>query len=93
MDTGDSVLMGSGIISTHARRGKFFDISEHERTDIRVALTKSKAMLDEQFQPNDYNVGWNNGETVGMSVSRPLRLIPRFAYEPLASNGILHHPK
>jgi len=47
MDTGDSVLVGSGMIITHARRGKVFDISEYEWTDIRVDLTKSKAMLDE----------------------------------------------
>jgi len=93
MDTGDSVLVGNGMIITHARRGKICDISEYEWTDIRVALAKSKTMINEQFQPNGYNVGWNNGGAVGMSISRPLHLIPRFAYEGLAGNGIRHHLK
>ena len=56
MDTGDSVLVGRGMIITYARRGMVFNISENEWADIRIVLTKSKAMLDEQFQPYGYNV-------------------------------------
>ena len=32
-----------------------FNISEDEWPDIRIVLTKSKAMLDEQFKPYGYN--------------------------------------
>ena len=32
-----------------------FNISEDEWADIRIVLTKSKAMLDEQFKPYGYN--------------------------------------
>ena len=32
-----------------------FNIAEDEWADIRIVLTKSKAMLDEQFKPYGYN--------------------------------------
>ena len=50
------------MIITHARRGTVFNISEDEWADIRIVLTKSKAMLDEQFKPDGYNVSLKQPE-------------------------------
>jgi diadenosine tetraphosphate (Ap4A) HIT family hydrolase len=47
-------------------------------------FTELNAMLYEQFQSDNYNVVWNNGEAVGMSISPArLYLIPRFAYDTI----------
>ena len=48
-----------------------------------------KAQLDARWRPDGYNVGWNCGAAGGQTVMHAhLHVIPRFAREPLAGQGI-----
>lgn len=48
-------------------------------------------MIDREFSPEGYNIGWNAGETGGQHIPHAhLHVIPRFAEGPYAGKGIRH---
>ncbi|WP_394234123.1 HIT family protein [Niallia oryzisoli] len=50
-----------------------------ERNAIDQLLFEGKKMLDEQFEPNGYNIGINCGEAAGQTIFHVhVHLIPRF---------------
>lgn len=85
------VLTGSGIIVPRAHRETVFDMRPEEVAATFALLVEVKTMLDDQYEPAGYNVGWNNGAVAGQSVFHAhMHVIPRFADEPLAGRGIRH---
>ena len=83
------VLSGSGIIVPRAHRETIFDLQSEEVAATFSLLAEVKKMLDEQYGPAGYNVGWNNGAVAGQSVFHAhMHVIPRFADEPFAGRGI-----
>jgi histidine triad (HIT) family protein len=52
-------------------------------------LQQVKALLDRQYAPDGYNLGWNCGQVAGQNVFHAhLHVIPRYGDEPLAGKGI-----
>jgi diadenosine tetraphosphate (Ap4A) HIT family hydrolase len=85
------VLIGSGVIVPRAHRETVFDLTEEEWAATFALLKRAKALLDAEYQPDGYNVGWNNGSVAGQEIFHVhLHVIPRFADEPLAGKGIRH---
>lgn len=83
------VLIGSGIILPKAHRETVFDLTEEEWASTFSLLQRVKALLDAQYAPQGYNIGWNNGSVAGQEVFHAhLHVIPRYAEEPLAGKGI-----
>ena len=83
------VLIGSGIIIPKAHRETVFDLTEEEWASTFSLLQRVKALLDAQYAPQGYNIGWNNGSVAGQEVFHAhLHVIPRYAEEPLAGKGI-----
>ena len=63
--------------------------SEAEIVATFRLLALVKAQLDARWRPDGYNVGWNCGAVGGQTVMHAhLHVIPRFAQEPLAGQGI-----
>jgi diadenosine tetraphosphate (Ap4A) HIT family hydrolase len=59
--------------------GSFFDLSEQERGELLTLLDLAKQVLDEEFQPQGYNIGINDGAAAGQTVPHlHVHLIPRF---------------
>ena len=58
MDTGDPVLVGSGMILPRAHRETVFDLTAEEWTETFDLLQQAKALLDRPHRPDGYNVGW-----------------------------------
>ncbi len=84
-----SVLTGSGLIIPRLHRETVFDLTEEEWTDTRRLLQRVKALLDDKYAPDGYNIGWNSGPVAGQEISHAhLHVIPRFATEPFAGRGI-----
>jgi len=57
----------------------FFEITPEERLAMLMLLDNAKALLDEQFHPDGYNLGVNVGQAAGQTISHVhLHLIPRY---------------
>ncbi len=85
----EAILIGSGIIIPKAHRKTVFDLSTKEWQDTFDLLHRAKALLDQQYAPDGYNIGWNCGQVGGQEVFHAhLHIIPRYSDEPLAGKGI-----
>lgn len=85
----ETILIGSGLIIPRHHRENVFELTEQEWQATYALLQQAKALLDEQYAPDGYNVGWNTGEVGGQVIFHAhLHLIPRFKDEPYAGRGI-----
>ena len=76
---GYPVSPGHTLLIPKRHTGSFFDLSEQERSDLFSLLDRAKLVLDEEFQPQGYNVGINDGAAAGQTVPHlHVHLIPRF---------------
>ena len=84
---GYPVSPGHTLLIPKRHTGSFFDLSEQERSDLFSMLDRAKLLLDEEFQPQGYNIGINDGAAAGQTVPHlHVHLIPRF-------KGDLHDPR
>jgi histidine triad (HIT) family protein len=91
-------LKHSGIIVPVRHAETVFDLTEDEVAATFRMLARVKEWLDSGqlsgHTPDGYNVGWNAGAVAGQEVFHAhLHVIPRFAQEPLAGQGIRAHLK
>jgi len=57
----------------------FFDVSAEERGAIFELIDAGKALLDERFRPQGYNIGVNVGKVAGQTVMHlHVHVIPRY---------------
>jgi diadenosine tetraphosphate (Ap4A) HIT family hydrolase len=57
----------------------FFGLSKEEKIAIDNVIMHMKNSLDNQFQPDGYNIGINNGEAAGQTIFHAhVHLIPRY---------------
>lgn len=83
------VLKGSGLIVPREHRPTLFELTEEEWQSTYSLLKEVKELLDDQYQPDGYTIGWNSGETGGQHIFHAhMHVIPRFADEPYAGRGI-----
>ena len=83
------VLIGSGLIVPKVHRETVFELTREEWAATYDLLQAVKALLNEQYSPQGYNVGWNCGRVGGQEVFHAhLHVIPRYADEPFAGRGI-----
>src|SRR5215207_10696873 len=85
----ETVLMGSGLIIPRQHRENVFELTEAEWMATYSLLQQVKTLLDEQYAPDGYNVGWNCGRVGGQEVFHAhLHVILRFKEERYAGKGI-----
>ena len=85
----ETVLIGSGLIIPRPHRENVFDLTETEWNATYSLLQQVKSLLDERYEPDGYNVGWNCGRVGGQEVFHThLHVIPRYKDEPYAGRGI-----
>ena len=83
------VLVGSGLIIPRRHCESVFDLTTPEWTATFNLLGQVKGLLDCEYGPQGYNVGWNCGKVGGQEIFHAhLHVIPRYADEPLAGKGI-----
>jgi diadenosine tetraphosphate (Ap4A) HIT family hydrolase len=89
IDLKHPILQGSGIIVPRTHRELTFDLIAEEIASTFSLLTEVKALLDAEYSPEGYNLGWNCGTVAGQTVFHAhLHVIPRYASEPYAGKGI-----
>jgi diadenosine tetraphosphate (Ap4A) HIT family hydrolase len=70
---------GHSLIIPRRHVSSFFDTSAEERMALMQLLDQTKKDLDEEFNPDDYNIGINDGPLAGQSIPHlHIHLIPRF---------------
>jgi len=85
----EPVLIGSGLIIPRAHRETIFDLTPDEWNATYEMIQHVKILVDRDFQPDGYNLGWNCGAVGGQDVFHAhLHIIPRYQDEPLAGKGI-----
>lgn len=82
-------LFGSGIIVPFRHAETVFDLTPNETLATFALLSEVRAWMEQHYQPDGYNVGWNCGPVGGQEVMHAhLHVIPRFKQEPYAGRGI-----
>ena len=70
---------GHTLIIPKRHFATYFEATEDEILAIGKALKAAKKILDEEFSPDAYNIGVNNGQAAGQSVMHlHVHLIPRY---------------
>ena len=76
---GYPVSPGHTLVIPKRHIGSWFEITPEEQSAMLVLLGKAKAILEEEFKPDGYNIGINDGPTAGQTVPHlHLHLIPRY---------------
>lgn len=82
-------LEGAGVIIPKKHREDPFDLTIEEWNATYSLLKTAKKYLDEKYQPQGYNLGWNCGEIAGQHIFHShFHILPRYNDEPLAGKGI-----
>lgn len=71
---------GHTLIIPRRHVGSFFEIATEERDALLALLEEAKRRIDQEFQPDGYNIGINDGPVAGQTVAHlHIHLIPRYA--------------
>jgi diadenosine tetraphosphate (Ap4A) HIT family hydrolase len=85
---GYPVSPGHTLLIPKRHAESFFDLSASERFDLLALLDRAKLMLDNEFKPQGYNIGVNDGRAAGQTVPHlHVHLIPRFEGDMLDPRG------
>lgn len=73
------VNKGHILIITKRHISSYFETSTKERKAILEIIDECKAILDDTYSPDGYNIGINCGETAGQTIFHlHVHLIPRY---------------
>ncbi len=85
------VIIGACVIIPNEYKETPFDLTYDEWIDTQLMIEKAKSYLDEKYNPDGYNIGWNIGKIAGQECKHVhLHIIPRYKDEPYAGKGIRH---
>jgi len=73
------VSNGHTLIIPRRHLGSYFDLKSDELNALLLLLEQAKQCLDEELQPDGYNIGINDGLAAGQTISHlHIHLIPRY---------------
>ncbi len=73
------VTKGHILIITKRHITDYFAINKEELVDIDESIRKCKLIIDQEFAPDGYNIGTNNGIPAGQTIMHlHIHLIPRY---------------
>ncbi len=76
---GFPVSAGHTLVIPKRHVATFFDTTEEEQLAISRAIQRAKKAVDQELNPDGYNIGINNGEAAGQTVFHlHVHLIPRY---------------
>lgn len=76
---GYPVSDGHTLIVAKRHVGSFFEMENDEQNALLAILKRTKTDLDQEFSPDAYNIGINDGPAAGQTVPHlHVHLIPRY---------------
>ncbi|MFP4600195.1 MAG: HIT family protein, partial [Persicimonas sp.] len=89
---GYPVTEGHTLIVPHRVVPTWFEATAEEQRALMALVDEVKAVLDERFEPDGYNIGINAGEAAGQTVMHlHVHVIPRYRGDmPDPRGGVRH---
>lgn len=85
---GFPVSPGHTLVIPKRHIGSWFEISNDEQRGLLDLLARAKTDLQEEFKPDGYNIGINDGSAAGQTVPHlHMHLIPRYKGDQEDSRG------
>jgi diadenosine tetraphosphate (Ap4A) HIT family hydrolase len=82
------VSPGHLLIIPYRHVSSFFDLTADERMAMLTLIDAARAVTDEGFEPDGYNIGVNVGEAAGQSVMHVhVHMIPRYTGDVRHARG------
>ena len=76
---GFPVSPGHTLVIPKRHVGSFFELDQDEIQSMLALLKTAKVVIDEEFKPDSYNIGINDGPQAGQTVPHVhMHLIPRY---------------
>ncbi len=73
------VSPGHLLIITKTLRTDYFSLSNDEKKELTTMIDQAKSFLENEYQPDGYNIGMNCGEVAGQTVFHfHCHIIPRY---------------
>ena len=89
---GFPVSKGHTLIIPKRHVQSFFELQAIEKAAVLQALDEAKEALDNEFSPDGYNIGINDGEAAGQTVMHlHIHLIPRYKGDQVDPRGGIRH--
>jgi diadenosine tetraphosphate (Ap4A) HIT family hydrolase len=89
---GFPVSNGHTLIIPKRHVQSFFELQAIEKAAVLQALDEAKETLDQEFLPDGYNIGINDGEAAGQTVMHlHIHLIPRYKGDTEDPRGGVRH--
>lgn len=82
------VSKGHTLIIPKRHIEDYFSLTFDEASILHQTILLMKELLDQEFQPDGYNIGINNGEAAGQSIFHlHIHLIPRYIGDVVQPKG------
>lgn len=87
-----AVSPGHTLIIPRRHVSSFFDLTPEEINACMELITEERKVLDEEFNPDGYNIGVNIGPAAGQSILHVhIHLIPRYEGDVDNPQGGVRH--
>lgn len=85
---GYPISKGHSLVIPKRHVDSFFDLSVKEFQILQPTLSQAKKELDDEYHPDSYNIGINDGEQAGQTIKHlHIHLIPRYSGDQAAPKG------
>jgi diadenosine tetraphosphate (Ap4A) HIT family hydrolase len=85
---GFPISQGHALIIPKRHIESFFDATTEERDALLAGLDTAKQVIENNYEPDSYNIGINDGQAAGQTVAHlHIHLIPRYEGDVMDPRG------
>ncbi len=82
------ISLGHALVVPRRHAGSWSELTADEKASLSAGIDAVRALLDERYRPDAYNVGFNDGEAAGQTIAHfHVHVIPRYQGDVLDPRG------
>ena len=82
------VSLGHALIVPRRHATSWSELTSDEKAALTAGIDAMRALIDERYEPHAYNVGFNDGEAAGQTITHfHVHVIPRYQGDVLDPRG------